>query len=200
MKQNILITSNIIMALAIVLLFLLFGKNKVSNTKDKKMNISAISGNGKVIPFAYINSDSVLYHYSYYHKLKDELQSKQKRMEQDYSSKMKNLESDYYQYQEKVQKGILTRAEMQSHESSLQQRQQELGMLNQKLTEELALEEQKMQKQLYDSVKLVTDLFNKDYGFKIIFNSATSVSIVTADSSMDITQHIVDLLNNRYKK
>src|ERR1035437_8441964 len=88
-------------------------------------------------------------------------------------------------FKEKAQKNLLTRAEMQQQEMSLQQRQQEMSVLNQKLTEELGKDEQKIQKQLYDSVKLVTDLYNQEYKYQVIFNSSTSVSIITADKSLD---------------
>jgi len=201
MKDKVIIGFNIVLAFAIALLFLLHFKGKSNCTKSSKLTNTnspvAVNHNS---PIAYINSDSVLFNYTLYHKLKSELESKQSRLEGDYSRKMKQLETDYYQYQEKAQKNLLTRAEMQQQEMSLQQRQQELGILNQKLTEELSKDEQSMQKQLYDSVKLVTDLYNEEYKFQIIFNSATSVSIITADKSLDITHEITKLLNDRYKK
>jgi outer membrane protein len=201
MKDKLIIGLNVILVFAVALLFLLHFKGKSNCCKsDKQASMSTPVAVNHNFPIAYINSDTVLFKYALYHKLKSELETKQSRLEGDYSRKMKQLETDYYQYQEKAQKNLLTRAEMQQQEMSLQQRQQELGLLNQKLTEELGKDEQAMQKQLYDSVKLVTDLYNEEFKYQIIFNSATSVSIITADKSLDVTQDIVKLLNNRYKK
>ena len=201
MKDKVIIGFNVVLAFAIVFLFILHFKGKSNSSKSASKTTAketvAINHN---FPLAYINSDTVLFKYALYHKLKNELQTKQSRLEGDYSRKMKQLETDYYQYQEKAQKNLLTRAEMQQQEMSLQQRQQELGLLNQKLTAELGQDEQAMQKQLYDSVKLVTDLYNEEFKYQIIFNSATSVSIITADNSLNITEEIVSLLNKRYKK
>jgi outer membrane protein len=201
MKDKVIIGFNVVLAFAIILLFLLHFKSKTNNTQmtSPKNNTAPVAINHN-FPIAYINSDTVLFNYSLYHKLKSELEAKQSRLEGDYTRKMKLLETDYYQYQEKSQKNLLTRAEMQQQEMSLQQRQQEMGLLNQKLTEELAKDEQRMQKQLYDSVKLVTDLYNEEFKYQIIFNSATSVSIITADKSLDITKEIINKLNDRYKK
>jgi len=199
MKEKVIIGLNVVLAFAVALLFLLHFKMKSNCCKTSKQ--ATTTANVEVnhnFPIAYINSDTVLFKYGMYHKLKSEIEAKQSRLEGDYSAKMKKLESDYYQYQEKAQKNLLTRAEMQQQEMSLQQRQQEMNMLNQKLTDELAKDEQRMQKQLYDSVKLVTDLYNQEFKYQIIFNSATSVSIITADKSIDITQDIVKLLNKRY--
>jgi len=200
MKEKIIIGLNIALVFAVILLFLLFFKGRSKHGETGKATTTAPIAINHNFPIAYINSDTVLFNYALYHKLKSEMETKQSRLEGDYSHKMKQLETDYYQYQEKAQKNLLTRAEMQSQEMSLQQRQQELSLLNQKLTEELAKDEQRMQKQLYDSVKLVTDLYNEEYKYQIIFNSATSVSIITADKSLDITHEIIKLLNERYKK
>ena len=201
MKNKVIIGFNVILAFAIVLLFLLHFKSKSNCSKSatKTANKEAVAINHS-FPLAYINSDTVLFKYALYHKLKNELQTKQSRLEADYSRKMKQLETDYYQYQEKAQKNLLTRSEMQQQEMSFQQRQQELGVLNQKLTAELGQDEQAMQNQLYDSVKLVTDEYNEEFKYQIIFNSATSVSIITAVKSLDITEEIVKRLNDRYKK
>jgi outer membrane protein len=201
MKEKVIIGLNVVLAFAVALLFLLHFKGKGQCCKSTKPGMEstatvAVNHNSSI---AYINSDTVLNNYTLYHKLKSEIEAKQSRLEGDYSAKMKKLEGDYYQYQEKAQKNLLTRAEMQQQEMSLQQRQQEMSVLNQKLTEELGKDEQKIQKQLYDSVKLVTDLYNQEYKYQVIFNSSTSVSIITADKSLDITQDIVKLLNKRYK-
>lgn len=200
MKNKGIIICNAILFFAVLLLYILHFKTK-ANCQNSQPTINSVLSNAssKNMAIAYINSDSILEKYTYYQALKSGLESKQARLEADYSNKMKRLQEDYYDYQTKAQKGLLTRNEMQDKEVSLQQRQQELSLLNQKLSDELLKDEQDIQKQIYDSVKKVTDMINKDGKFEVILNSASKMNVITADPKLDLTSAILELLNERYK-
>ena len=201
MNQKVLIATNVVLAFAVLFLYVLYfgGKTgKIESKRSKDISESTPVPAGSFI-VAYINMDSMMLKYELYNTLKSQLEQKQSSAEGDYSRKMKQLENDYYKYQEKAQKGLLTRSEMQEQEMGLQQRQQEMQQLNQKLSEELAREEQNMQIQLFDSLKSATKIFNKGNRYQLIINNALSTTIVSGNASLNVTDSIVEIMNTRYK-
>ncbi len=88
---------------------------------------------------------------------------------------------------------------MQEKEMSFQQRQQELGMLNQKLSEELAQDEQRMQIQLIDSLKIAASIFNEDQHYQMILNNAFGTTVISGNPGLNVTDSIASLMNERYK-
>ena len=95
MKEKIIIGLNIALVFAVILLFLLFfkGRSKHGETGKTSTSTAPIAINHN-FPIAYINSDTVLFNYALYHKLKSEMETKQSRLEGDYSHKMKQLETE----------------------------------------------------------------------------------------------------------
>ena len=85
----------------------------------------------------------------------------------------------------------------QRQEQELYQRQQDLMNLRDKLTNDLAMETQKMQKQLLDTVTLFLQEYNKKLGNVFIYNAA---SFLYADTRYDITDTVAKMLNARYEK
>jgi len=200
MKDKALITLNVVLVFAVILLYLLHFKSGMHGSKcSANQQITGKAGINNNPAMAYIVTDTLLAHYEYYKTLKKDIEMKQARSESEYNQKSKQLESDYYQYQERAQKGTLSKNQMQEQEQSLQQRNQELMQLNQKLSADLADEDRKMQKQLFDSIKVVTEFFNADNKFTLIFNNASNATILSGSKDMDITGKVLLLLNERYK-
>lgn len=198
MNKNLIIGFNVVLAFAVALLFVLHFGKKADQPKPSKASPFMCQPRG-ACNIAYVNIDTLLIHYELYTKLKSQIDEKQGRSEGEYSRKMKQLETDYYNYQEKAQKGLLTRSQMDEHEMRLQQRQQELSQLNQKLSEELAREDQTMQKQIFDSIKSASEAFNFDGRYQVILNNFGGTSIIVANPSLNVTDSIITVLNKRYK-
>lgn len=165
-----------------------------------KQGNTAVATQGSDFSIAYINSDSLLLHYELYKKLKAEMEDKQSRAEKQYEAQMRDLEKDAYEYQNKAQKGLLTRTEMLETEQGLQARQQQLQQFEQKLTADLQKEEQSRNQMINDSIKAVIKEFNADKKYRMILNNGFGSTVVDADSTLNITDTILVLINERYKK
>jgi outer membrane protein len=195
---------NIALLIAVILLFMLHFGNKDFAKETNKAIENTVVNNSKdttnSISIAYINLDTILMNYPYYTLLNEEISKKQQDAEGQIQSKTRKLESDYIEIQQKAQKGLMTSKEIAEAEQSLQMRQQEVVNLQQKLSNDLMQEEQRLQMMLADSIKLIVKEYNKTAGYKVIFNNAYGSMIVHADQTMNITQTISKVLNARYKK
>lgn len=201
--KNLNIIINTFLLAAVIVLFLLYfnlkKEQQPAKTQQEQTPATTIN-NAASTPYktAFINVDTLLSHYKLYNKLQADLLSKQKSMEATLNHKNTQLQKDAALFQQKVQtNSFLSQESAQQQEQDLYKRQQELMNLKDKLSNDLVAESQKMQKQLLDTVTLFLKEYNKKLGNTFIFNAA---SFLYSDSSYDITDTVVSILNKRYEK
>ena len=120
----------VILFLAVAALFFFqFSGNK----KGKKSIPSDTSANVTASGIAYVNIDTVVFKFNMYSDRREELLGKQKKAEAELNSKGTQYERGVKDYQDKVNKGLVTRATAAEIEQSLYQQQQELVTLRDKL-------------------------------------------------------------------
>ena len=98
-------------------------------------------------------------------------------------------------YQDKIQKGLVTRSQAQSIEENLNKKQQSFMQHRDQVMSELAEEEQVMLNRIHYSITEYLKEFNSDYRYKMILSSST---VLNADPSLDLTQIILEGLNKKY--
>ena len=77
-------------------------------------------------------------------------------------------------------------------------KQQDLQDLQNRLTNELATENQKNSLQLRDSINSFLKEYNKEKGYSFIFSNTGFDNLLYADQAYNITDEIVEGLNARY--
>ena len=80
----------------------------------------------------------------------------------------------------------------------LMKQQQELQALQQKLSDELASENQKNSLQLRDSINSFLKIYNQNKGYDLIISNTGFDNLLYANPAYNITQEIIDGLNARY--
>lgn len=195
--------SNIILFSAVIILFLLYYNlktaNQAENSKPLKPDTALVNSFSTThFKIAFVNTDTLLNNYELYKYLQDKLAARQKSLEATLNQKSKQLQKEAALFQQKVRNNsFLSLESAQQQEQELYQKQQELMDMKDKLSNDLILEGQKMQKQLLDTVTLFLEEYNKQLGNTFIFNAA---SFLYSDNKYDITDTVVKLLNNRYRK
>lgn len=195
--QNII---NAILILAIVGLYILYFLNT-------KTTVSATSANKKAdstkeeIAIAFVKIDTVLNNYDMFYDMRKTLEEKQKASEAELASKTRAYERGLQDFQNKVQKGLVTRSTAQQMEQELMQEQQSILQLRDQLTYELAEEEQVMNRKLINEITEFLEEYNKDKNYKYIFSDQLyGDNILYASDSLDITDVVLEGLNKRYQK
>ncbi len=169
------------------------GKNKKSKDPVEKPE-STSSG------IAYVNVDSIIFKFDMFYDRRDELMDKQQKAEAELNSKAGQYEKSARDYQEKVNKGLVTRATAAEMEQALLQQQQELVNLRDNLQANLLEEEQVMNRQILEYITSFLEENKSEYNYQYILGKSFGGQVLYGDTSLDITQKVLDAINKKYQE
>jgi outer membrane protein len=184
----------VVLFLSIAGLYILY---LTGNKKSSEPQSSVPAGAPQEI--AYINIDTVIFKFDMFSDRRSDLLEKQKTAEAELTSKGTRYERGAKDYQEKVSKGLVTRATAAEMEQSLIQQQQELVALRDKLQGDLMEEEQVMNRQILEYITDFLEENKADYNYNYIFGKSFGSVVLYGDTALDITQRVLDAINEKYK-
>jgi outer membrane protein len=196
MKNLSLILNGILLVAVGVLFFLHFTSGPRAKKAKGADSLQAVTG----VPIVFINIDTLLNNYDYYADLQDEILDKQSELEAQMNSRTRTYEKNATDYQDKVNKGLVTRREAAELEQSLYAEQQEILQLRDQLALELQEEEQVRNRRLIENIMVYLKEYNKDYHYQFIFSNSFGSNILFARDSLDITYPVLDGINNQYRE
>jgi outer membrane protein len=170
-----------------------------ANSKSKKGQPMRASGLSAAQGIAYINIDSVIFKFDMFLDKRNDLLSKQKSAEAELNSKGTQYQKDVKDYQDKANKGLITRATAAQIEQSLGQQQQELVTLRDKLQSNLVEEEQVMNRQILEYITKFLEENKADYNYQFILGKSFGSVVLYGDTALDITSKVLDAINSKYK-
>ncbi|MBQ7697273.1 MAG: OmpH family outer membrane protein [Paludibacteraceae bacterium] len=191
---------NIVFAVAIVVLCILvfaFRSGKASTSESAAISVAE----GTQMPIAYLNVDSLLANYTFAQEAQEKLMSKQEDARLKLNQNARTLQSEMADFQKKYENNAFLSAERaQSEYQRLQKKQQDLEDLENKLAQDIMMENQKLNIQLADSLSAFLKDYNADGRYQIIMSNNAKDNILMAADIYDITNEIVSGMNARYKK
>jgi outer membrane protein len=186
----------VVLSLAIIGLYFLYFTGHKSNKKSLQTeSVTGTPGQG----IAYVNIDSVIFKFDMFSDRRNDLMSKQKSAEAELTSKGSQYEKGARDYQDKVNKGLITRATAAQMEQSLLQQQQELVALRDKLQSDLMEEEQVMNRQVLAYITTFLEENKTDYNYQYILGKSFGSVVLYSDTALDITQRVLDAINKKYQ-
>lgn len=185
-----------VLFLAVAGLYIIhFSGHKKVNTAGPAPNLAESNAKG----IAYINIDSVIFKFNMFLDRRNDLMAKQKSAEAELNSKGSLYEKGAKDYQDKVNKGLVTRATAAQMEQALVQQQQELVSLRDKLQSNLMEEEQVMNRQVLEYITKFLEENKADYNYQYILGKSFGSVVLYGDNALDITQKVLDAINTKYK-
>jgi outer membrane protein len=184
-----------VLFLAIASLYALYFLNRKDKKSEKEVNPTEIQAHG----IAFVNIDTVIYNFDMFFDRREELMQKQKKAEAELNSKGTQYEKNAKDYQDKVNKGLITRATAAEMEQALYQQQQELVKLRDDLQSNLLEEEQVMNRQIVDYITTFLEENKSQYNYQFILGKSFGSPVLYGDAGLDITRKVLDALNQRYK-
>jgi len=192
--KNLSIALFAVLFLAVVgLYFLHFSGSKKSKTSD--LSVSEMPAGG----ISYVNIDTVIFKFDMFSDRRDELMAKQKSAEAELTSKGTQYEKGVRDYQDKVNKGLVTRATAAQMEQALTEQQQELLTLRDNLQSNLMEEEQVMNRQILEYITKFLEDNKATYNYQFILGKSFGSVVLYSDSGLDITQKVLDAINTKYQ-
>jgi outer membrane protein len=171
----------------------------IANKNCKKANTSSAVSTVPAGGIAYVNIDSVIFKFDMFLDKREDLMSKQKIAEAELNSKGSQYEKGAKDYQEKVSKGLVTRATAAQMEQALGQQQQELVSLRDKLQSNLMEEEQVMNRQILEYITKFLQENKAEYNCQYIIGKSFGSVILYSDPALDISKRVLDAINKKYK-
>ncbi len=154
----------------------------------------------KNINIAYVNIDSVLLTYEQSVKMNEDFMAKRQKSENEFTKKAKQFEKDYLAFQEKAQRGgFLSQASMEMQQRELLEQKERLDNLEAKLTEELMIEQQRLNEILYEAIVSYVERYNMSAGYDLILTNTGLGTIMHGNPNLNITNEIVEGLNAEYR-
>ncbi len=191
------LTINIILVAAVAALFVLFFTAKPAC--DAPAQAAAELPEGQ-LPIAYLNLDSLLVQYTFAVEANEKLMSKQEDARLKLNTRANNLQKEMADFQHKLENNaFLSRERAEAAQQKLIKKQQDLQELEAKLTQDIMVENQKLNLQLRDTLDNFLKEYNAAGKYQIILANTASDNVLLAQPGHDITPEVVAALNARYK-
>ena len=187
---------NVILVAAVAALFVIFFNEKTSDAPQE--TAAEVS---EIMPIAYLNVDSLLANYTFAQEASDKLMSKQEDARLKMNTKLRTFQNEVADFQRKLENNAyLSRERAEKDQQKLAKREQELQELEAKLTQDIMLENQKLNQQLSDSLSNFLEIFNADGRFHVILSNSAKDNVLMANEAYDITDEVIAGMNARYSK
>lgn len=172
------------------------GDLKIAKDSTANANLVPDSYNGKIV---YLRMDSLMRGYGMYIDMSDEFGKKQTKVQSELTAKGRSLEREVAEYQEKAQKGLITRYQAQTTEEGLQKKQGDIVAYRDRVMNELAQEESVMSATILKQVMDYLREYNVEKKYSMIIQTMGGNPVILADPSLDITSDVLTELNRRYE-
>jgi len=146
-----------------------------------------------------IDIDSIIFNFDMFKDRRGELLEKQRRAEADFTTRTNRLERDVREFQEQVNRVLITRAVQEQRAQILAQQEQDLINYGNQLQADLMEEEQVMNRQIIDYIMKFLEERKSEYNYSYVLGKSFGGMILYSEPMLDITAEILDGLNRKYR-
>jgi len=198
MKNLSLYLSSAAAVIAIVVAVLFFtGNNKKSAAPAAAEGAVTVAEAGSIVYFVL---DRVVAEYDMANDLKSVVETKVNNIQNVVNTRQTKLEKSFNEFNDKVNKGLMTRTTAEAQAQKLEQQKAEFEQFANQKSQEIYEEQQVMTNQIIDAIQTYVESYNADKGYAMIIANQGGAPVITADSALDITDEIIAGLNEEYVK
>lgn len=188
----------LIVLAGLIVLYILFFTSQKAGEPAAVMNDSVQMALPSGPTVVYVNIDTLNEHYEFVKILKKNLESTGNRLQREVLNEQDVLEKEAAEFQRKISTNSITEDRARVVYEELMAKQQALMEKKERYTQQVAEQEFNMNVQLLDTVNAFLSRFNQQYGYDYILAYRTAGEILTASPKLDITQQVLDQLNQEY--
>ncbi len=164
-------------------------------------NHKTVTGNGNGTRIVYINTDTLMSKYLLAVELNEAFLKKQEERRTELNVKAKSLDQEANEFQRKLENnGFLSEARAIDARDQLLVKSENFRRLQEDMIAETAREQNELNKQLFDKLTNFLKEYNKEKGFDIVLSTQLGGNVLFAVDGFDITNDVVNRLNEEYKK
>ncbi len=197
MKNTSLILSVISLVAVVVfgILFLTKDGKKADNVTEGEAAEAVAAEKGAIV---YVDLDRILTEYDMANDLRSVVETKVQNIQAEVNRRGQKLEKDITDYQEKMQKGLMTRSVAEVQSQKLQEQEIEFNNYANQKQQEIQEEQVVMMNQLGDAIQTFLTKYNEEKQYAMILTNSGGAPVITADASLDITDDVLAGLNEEY--
>ena len=197
MKNTSLILSVISLVAVVVFgVISLTGKNS-ENVETAGGEATEAVAKGAIV---YIDLDRILMEYDMANDLRSVVETKAQNIMAEINRRGKKLENEVKTFQEKLDKGLMTRSVAEAQSQKLQQQELEFNNYAAQKQQEVQEEQVVMMNQLGDAIQTFLNKYNEEKQYAMIITNSGGAPVITADPALDITEDVIAGLNDEYIK
>lgn len=147
---------------------------------------------------AYVKSADILNGFVVMEQAREEYKGKTSEWKAQIDTLTKELQFGIQEHE----KGLagMTKKEKQLSEELLRTKQQQLGQFQKSIQQRAQQEDQKLTQGVVKQINAFLDEYGKVHGYTIIFGATEVGNIVYAEDAIDITEPVLEALNEKYAK
>ena len=197
MKNTSLILSiiSLVAVVAFGILSLTGGKSTEAQAEGNATEVAASKGS-----IVYIDLDRILMEYDMANDLRSVVETKVQNIQAEVNRRGTKLEKDVKSFQEKMEKGLMTRSVAEVQGQKLQQQELEFNNYAAQKQQEIQEEQVVMMNQLGDAIKTFLDKYNAEKQYAMILTNQGGAPVITGDAALNITDDVLAGLNEEYIK
>jgi len=197
-KSTHIILYTVLFAAVLFLVFKQFSNsNNVQPKKEKASNKANFINNNSTSRIAYVNSDTVSKYYNYAIKIQKTLSTKRTEAENQIKSKYFSYESLVKDF-EKASPIMGDREKMEKAQK-IRMLEQEIMQVEQQLSEKVTKEELRLTEEYILKTNEFMQEIGKEIGYDYVMSYRVGGAMLYANTNLDITPQIIELLNQRYQ-
>jgi len=148
----------------------------------------------------YVDLDRILTEYDMDNDLRSVVETKVQNIQAEVTRRGQKLEKEVAAYQEKIQKGLMTRSVAEVQGQKLQQQEIDFNNYAAQKQQEINEEQVVMMNQLGDAIQTFINKYNEEKQYAMILTTSGGAPVITADPALDITEAVLAGLNEEYIK
>ncbi|MBR2127460.1 MAG: OmpH family outer membrane protein [Bacteroidales bacterium] len=198
MKNTSLILSVIALVAAVVFGIISLtdgGKKAAATVEGEATEVAAAKGD-----IVYVDLDRILTEYDMANDLRSVVETKVQNIQAEVTRRGKKLENEVMDFQNKIDKGLMTRSVAEVQGQKLQQQEAEFNNYAAQKQQEIQEEQVVMMNQLGDAIHTYLQKYNEEKQYAMILTNSGGAPVITADASLDITDDVLAGLNEEYIK
>ena len=148
----------------------------------------------------YVDLDRILMEYDMANDLRSVVETKIQNIQAEVNRRGKKLENEIVDFQNKIDKGLMTRSVAEAQGQKLSQQELEFNNYAAQKEQEIQEEQLVMMNQLGDAIQTFLTNYNAEKQYAMILTNSGGAPVIAADAALDITDAVLAGLNEEYIK
>ena len=197
MKNTSLILSIVSLVAVVVFGALSLTKGGNSTEVNSEGSVVEAAAKGSIV---YVDLDRILMEYDMANDLRSVVETKIQNIQAEVNRRGKKLENDIVDFQNKIDKGLMTRSVAEAQSQKLQQQEVEFNNYAAQKEQEIQEEQVVMMNQLGDAIQTFLTNYHAEKQYAMILTNSGGAPVIAADAALDITDDVLAGLNEEYIK